>query len=142
MAYPSAKWRTVDCPTCTAVAGDKCHILGQPKQWLAKPHDGRVRLVDPDNKSLRPQKEDEHGNRIIEYQSIVGKCVVKMAKGKLHTMHAYPEHDPMPISRKIGGTVEVVGEVQIVAVAGLYECRRCGAIVTKPTINQSIEQSK
>lgn len=58
-SYPveqKARWRGVTCPTCGAVAGEKCYLLGsqEKKAWLSKPHRARLRLVDPTNKALRP----------------------------------------------------------------------------------------
>jgi len=120
MAYPTAKWREVACPTCHAGAGQKCHILGDLNAPLSKPHDGRVRLVDPEHSSLRPQKEDEFGNRILEDAKIVGKCVVKVqGQGRQNAVWHFPEHEPG--HRMVGSPHG----------APLYECQRCGAIVLK-----------
>jgi len=122
MVYPHAKWRGVTCPTCGAWESRPCHIIGEVDQPLNKPHAARVRLVDPKNKSLRQQREDELGNRIIEGAKIVGKCIVKVRNEAQYATHAFPEHDPGPIPRKA------------FPLAGLAQCRRCGAVVLAPVV--------
>lgn len=117
-----AAWRAVACPTCTAGIDEKCHLLNDPASPLAKPHQPRLRLVDPKNKALRKKKRDAFGNRILEGAMIVGKCAVRIKAGEVMAIHVYPEHDPHPreiavLASPYSGTIHVA------------QCVRCGAMV-------------
>ena len=41
-----AKWRGVACPTCGALEGAKCQLVGEDESAYTEPHKSRIRLAN------------------------------------------------------------------------------------------------